>query len=92
MTRPDLGLISKWLDPAIVEALDRRRHLKKEWRRYRKLGTLETLWLMLAVSLDTGHRRSQYTMVYFCGRVLQGACAFFPWRRFAGYMANWRRS
>jgi hypothetical protein len=54
MTRPDLGLISKWLDPAIVEALDRRRHLKKEWRRYRKLGTLETLWLMLAVSLDTG--------------------------------------
>ncbi len=54
MTRPDLGLIAKWLDPSMVEALDKRRRLKKEWRRYRKLGTLETLWLMLAVSLDTG--------------------------------------
>ena len=54
MAKPDLGLISKWLDPAIVEELDKTRRLKKEWRRYRKLGTLETLWLMLAVSLDTG--------------------------------------
>ena len=54
MTKPDLGLIAKWLDPAIVEALDKRRRLRKEWRRYRKPGTLETLWLMLAVSLDTG--------------------------------------
>ncbi len=53
MIQPDLRLIAKWLDPAVVEALDKRRHLKKEWRRNRKLGTLETLWLMLAVSLDT---------------------------------------
>jgi hypothetical protein len=53
MIKPDLRLIAKWLDPAVVEALDKRRHLKKEWRRNRKLGTLETLWLMLAVSLDT---------------------------------------
>jgi hypothetical protein len=53
MTKPDLSLIAKWLDPVILEALDKRRRLKREWRRNRKLGTLETLWLMLAVSLDT---------------------------------------
>jgi hypothetical protein len=53
MVKPDLLLLAKWLDPVIVEALDKRRHLKKEWRRNRKMGTLETLWLMLAVSLDT---------------------------------------
>jgi hypothetical protein len=53
MTKPDLRLLAKWLDPAIIEALDRKRRLRKEWRRNRKLGTLETLWLMLAVSLDT---------------------------------------
>jgi len=53
MMKPDLRLLAKWLDPEVVEALDKRRHLKKEWCRNRKLGTLETLWLMLAVSLDT---------------------------------------
>ncbi len=53
MTKPDLRLLAKWLDSGIVAALDKRRHSKKEWRRNRKLGTLETLWLMLAVSLDT---------------------------------------
>jgi hypothetical protein len=53
MIKPDLHLLAKWLDPVIVEALDKRRNLKKEWCRSRKLGTLETLWLMLAVSLDT---------------------------------------
>jgi hypothetical protein len=52
MIKPDLHQLAKWLDPVIVEALDKRRHLKKEWRRNRKLGTLGTLWLMLAVSLD----------------------------------------
>ena len=51
--KPDLSLLAKWLDPHIVEELDRKRRLKKEWRRNRKLGTLEMLWLMLAVSLDT---------------------------------------
>ena len=53
MIKPDLSLLAKWLDPAVVEELDKRRQQKKEWRRDRKLGTLETLWLMLAVSLDT---------------------------------------
>jgi hypothetical protein len=53
MIKPDLRLLARWLDPVIVEALDKRRNLKNEWRRNRKLGTLETLWLMLAVSLDT---------------------------------------
>jgi hypothetical protein len=54
MTKPDLGLIAKWLDPVTIETLDKKRRQRKEWRRYRKLGTLETLWLMLAVSLDAG--------------------------------------
>ncbi|MGO9532090.1 MAG: hypothetical protein ACLP3B_13060 [Syntrophobacteraceae bacterium] len=54
MTTPDLGLVAKWLDADIVEALERKRRLSKEWQRNRKLGTLGTLWLMLAVSLDTG--------------------------------------
>jgi hypothetical protein len=53
MTKPDLRLLANWLTPEIVEALDEKRHLRKEWHRNRKLGTLETLWLMLAVSLDT---------------------------------------
>jgi len=53
MIKPDLRLLAKWLAPEIVETLDKKRRLRKEWRRSRKLGTLETLWLMLAVSLDT---------------------------------------
>jgi len=53
MTKPDLNLLAQWLDPGIVEELDRKRRMKKECRRNRKLGTLGTLWLMLAVSLDT---------------------------------------
>jgi hypothetical protein len=53
MIKPDLNLLAQWLDPEIIDELDRRRRLTKECRRNRKLGTLETLWLMLAVSLDT---------------------------------------
>ena len=53
MPQPDLRKLAKWLDPVLVDALDRRRRLKKEWQRRRKLTTLETLWLMLAVSLNT---------------------------------------
>lgn len=53
MITPDLHLLAKWLDTDFVNELDKKRHMRKEWRRNRKLGTLETLWLMLAVSLDT---------------------------------------
>lgn len=53
MIKPDLNLLAQWLDAEIVEELDRKRRLTKECRRNRKLGTLETLWLMLAVSLNT---------------------------------------
>jgi len=53
MIKPDLNLLARWLDPEIVGELDRKRRVKKECCRNRKLGTLETLWLMLAVSLDT---------------------------------------
>ena len=53
MKKPDLQMLAQWLDLALVEALETRRQLKKEWQRRRKLATLQTLWLMLAVSLDT---------------------------------------
>ena len=53
MKKPDLRMLAQWLDPALVATLETRRRLKKEWYRRRKLSTLETLWLMLAVSLDT---------------------------------------
>lgn len=53
MKNPDLRMLAQWLDPALVATLETRRRLKNEWHRRRKLSTLETLWLMLAVSLDT---------------------------------------
>ena len=53
MPRPDLRMLAQWLDPILVTMLENRRRLKNEWHRHRKLATLETLWLMLAVSLDT---------------------------------------
>lgn len=62
MTKPDLQTFAQWLDPALVAELENRRRLKKEWRRRRKLATLETLWLMLAVSLDT-HRSNLFEIL-----------------------------
>ncbi len=62
MAKPDLCLLAQWLEPGIVAALDKRRKSKREWRRTRKLGTLETLWLMLADSLDT-HRASLHEIL-----------------------------
>lgn len=53
MTRPDLKQFANWIDPLLINTLDQRRYKNKEWRRRRKLGTLQILWLMLAVSLDT---------------------------------------
>jgi len=53
MTKPDLRMFAQWLDPILVAMLESRRRANNEWRRRRKLATLETLWLMLAVSLDT---------------------------------------
>jgi hypothetical protein len=62
MTQPDLQLLAQWLDPTLVAAVEDRRRRKKEWHRRRKLPTLQTLWLMLAVSLDT-HRSSLFEIV-----------------------------
>ncbi len=62
MTKPDLQTFAQWLDPGLVADLENRRRLKKEWHRRRKLATLETLWLMLAVSLDT-HRSSLFEIL-----------------------------
>jgi len=62
MLKPDLELLAKWLDPALMSMLESKRRLKNEWRRHRKLATLEMLWLMLAVSLDT-HRSSLHEIL-----------------------------
>jgi hypothetical protein len=64
MKKPDLRMLAQWLDPILVAMLESRRLLKNEWRRRRKLATLETLWLMLAVSLDT-QRASLYEILRF---------------------------
>ena len=62
MPRPDLQQLAHWVDSTLVALLEERRRQKKEWCRRRKLGTLETLWLMLAVSLDT-QRSSLYEIL-----------------------------
>lgn len=62
MTKPDLTQLAHWIDPTLVALLEQRRYQKKEWRRHRKLGTLEIFWLMLAVSLDT-QRSSLYEIL-----------------------------
>ena len=62
MTHPDLQLLANWIDPTLVAVLEGRRRLRKEWHRRRKLATLETLWLMLAVSLDT-HQSSLFDIL-----------------------------
>ena len=62
MPNPDLQLLAQWLDPTLIARLETKRRLNNEWHRHRKLATLETLWLMLAVSLDT-HRSSLYEIL-----------------------------
>lgn len=62
MKQPDLRMLAQWIDPALVMELEKRRRLKNEWQRNRKLATLQTLWLMLAVSLDT-QRRSLFEIL-----------------------------
>ena len=62
MPKPDLKLLAQWFDADLIAKLEIKRRLKKECHRHRKLATLETLWLMLAVSLDT-HRSSIYEIL-----------------------------
>jgi hypothetical protein len=62
MKQPDLCMLAQWLDPDLVMELEKRRRQKNEWQRKRKLATLQTLWLMLAVSLDT-QRRSLFEIL-----------------------------
>ena len=47
MSKPDLRLLTQWLNPVLVSGLEDRRYLKNEWSRHRKLATLETLWLSI---------------------------------------------
>lgn len=62
MRPPDLRAVVQWLGPERIDALDRRRRRRREYQRRRQLATTETLWLMLAVSLDTT-RRSLYEIL-----------------------------
>ena len=69
MKQPDLCMLAQWLDPALVMELEKRRRLKNEWQRNRKLATLQTLWLMLAVSLDT-QRKSLFEILRLATGIL----------------------
>lgn len=53
MRTPDLSSLARWIGPDLVAALEEKRKGRREYHRHRKLATRETLWLMLAVSLDT---------------------------------------
>ena len=62
MRRPDLSALIAWLGPELLATLDEKRRERREYHRHRKLATTETLWLMLALSLDTA-RRSLYEIL-----------------------------
>lgn len=53
MRNPDLAALVQWIGPERLAALEERRKSRREYQRHRKLATRETLWLMLAVSLQT---------------------------------------
>jgi hypothetical protein len=53
LSRPELGGLIQWLGPDLVTELESRRRKRNEYHRHRKLATAQTLWLMLAVSLET---------------------------------------
>lgn len=48
--------IVEWMDKAILAGIDQKRKSDREIVRERKLGTIESVWLMLAVALDTGRQ------------------------------------
>lgn len=54
MNKPMLSGLVDWIDRGLVARIDDRRREDGEIKRSRKLGTTEMLWLMLAVSLNTG--------------------------------------
>jgi hypothetical protein len=62
MKKLDLRMLAQWLDSVFVAMLETRRRRNHGWHRRRKLATLVTLWLMLAVSLDT-QRASLYEIL-----------------------------
>jgi len=46
--------IVDWIEADLLTWIDSKRKQSGELKRERKLGTVELLWLMLAVALDTG--------------------------------------
>jgi hypothetical protein len=53
MSQPDLSVLVEWLGSDLVVALDHRRRQRREYFFLNDTATTETLWLMLAVSLET---------------------------------------
>ena len=62
MKAPSLNGLVEWIGADLLEQLDIRRRQTGEIKRTRKLGTNELIWLILAVSLDTG-RSGLYEML-----------------------------
>lgn len=56
MSRPNLNGLIYWVGETLLDQVDNRRKAEGEMHRERKLGTAQTLWLMLAVALNTGSR------------------------------------
>lgn len=56
MTAPTVPALAGWLGADLLAALDKRRKTRQEYCRQRKLATIQTLWLMIAVSLNTARR------------------------------------
>jgi len=54
MRTPSLHGLTHWMDATLLDQVDSRRKADGEVRRNRKLGTVQTLWLMLAVALNAG--------------------------------------
>ncbi len=62
MISAQLDMFKQWIDRDLVDTIDRRRWRRKEIQRKRKLGTLEMIYLMLAVALDN-HRNSLFEII-----------------------------
>ena len=56
MKKPSLDGLAEWIGADLLEKIDAKRRRAGEIKRTRKLGTAELIWLMLAVSLNTGRK------------------------------------
>ena len=56
MNKPDLSSLIQWIGTELIETIDKERRNRKEIIRDRKLGTIQVLWLFLAVAINSGKR------------------------------------